>query len=208
MTEFAAGLLAGSLVSLAVVWPYCSVSLGRRGEALSFAPWSASGTASRGSRDLAGIVTLSLALLAISASPYWLKQDLGKGEQTTVAADLAGRDSDAGRIESYLASVGVVVPAPVQTPIEPQADLPDVATMIERLEQRLKATPGDVEGWRTLGWSYMSTGRPGDAVSAYDMALAAAPDRVDLKAARDEAASRAGPASNAKPMQSTPSKAD
>ncbi len=208
MTEFAAGLLAGSLVSLAIVWPYRSAGLPWRGQAATFAPWSTSSTTSRGARDLAGVVTLSLALLAISASAYWLRQDAGQGLPRTVAADLAARDGDVARIESYLASAGVAMPAPVQTPIEPQAGLPDVATMIERLEQRLKSTPGDVEGWRTLGWSYMSIGRPADAVSAYDMALATAPDRLDLKAARDEAASRSGPASNANPKQSTPSKAD
>ena len=54
--------------------------------------------------------------------------------------------------------------------------LGDVDTMIARLELRLKGDPSDVAGWRMLGWSRLQTGRPADAVIAYERAVALAPD--------------------------------
>ena len=40
------------------------------------------------------------------------------------------------------------------------------------LEARLEANPGDAEGWRMLGRTYLVSGRPGDAVAAYEKARA------------------------------------
>jgi cytochrome c-type biogenesis protein CcmH len=45
--------------------------------------------------------------------------------------------------------------------------LPDVNTMIERLAARLETTPGDIKGWRMLGWSYFNTGHYKQAAAAY-----------------------------------------
>jgi len=46
----------------------------------------------------------------------------------------------------------------------------DVAGMIGQLEAKLKQSPGDPEGWRMLGWSYIQTGRYADAAIAYGRA--------------------------------------
>lgn len=40
------------------------------------------------------------------------------------------------------------------------------------LEQRLQQSPGDAEGWRMLGRTYLVSGRPADAVNAYQKASA------------------------------------
>jgi cytochrome c-type biogenesis protein CcmH len=41
-----------------------------------------------------------------------------------------------------------------------------------QLEARLQQNPGDVEGWRMLGRTYLVSGRPADAVAAYEKASA------------------------------------
>jgi cytochrome c-type biogenesis protein CcmH len=45
-----------------------------------------------------------------------------------------------------------------------------VEQMIAKLEQRLAQSPGEVEGWRLLGRSYLVTNRPAKAVLAYQKA--------------------------------------
>ena len=65
--------------------------------------------------------------------------------------------------------------------------LPDVNTMIERLAARLETTPQDVEGWRTLGWSYFHTERYDQAVSAFEKALSLNPGSAELRASLEEA---------------------
>lgn len=42
--------------------------------------------------------------------------------------------------------------------------------VMAQLEERLAKNPGDAEGWRMLGRSYLVSGRPEDAVQAYDKA--------------------------------------
>lgn len=58
--------------------------------------------------------------------------------------------------------------------------LPDVETMIAGLRDRLAGDPSDARGWAMLGWSYASTGRPAEAVSAYERAAALLPDDPDI----------------------------
>ncbi|MEQ1576280.1 MAG: tetratricopeptide repeat protein [Hyphomicrobium sp.] len=70
------------------------------------------------------------------------------------------------------------------------ANLPDVGTMIARLVKRLEDEPGDKNGWRTLGWSYENTGQFGDAVKAYETALALDPQNTELAAAVSSAKSK------------------
>ncbi|MGE0055253.1 MAG: tetratricopeptide repeat protein [Hyphomicrobium sp.] len=71
--------------------------------------------------------------------------------------------------------------------------LPDVDTMISRLVQRLEASPDDVKGWTMLGWSYLNTQRPADAVKAYEHALQIEPENAELKQALSLAKEKAAP---------------
>jgi cytochrome c-type biogenesis protein CcmH len=73
----------------------------------------------------------------------------------------------------------------------PQAGLPPVEDMIERLAARLARSPKDPEGWRTLGWSYASTGRFSEAGQAYAKAIELNPDMAEIRSARVEALVRA-----------------
>jgi cytochrome c-type biogenesis protein CcmH len=69
----------------------------------------------------------------------------------------------------------------------PQAGLPSVEEMIDRLVARLAQNPNDAEGWRTLGWSYANTGRFSEAGEAYAKAIELAPDIAEIRSARVEA---------------------
>lgn len=61
--------------------------------------------------------------------------------------------------------------------------LPDVETMIGRLAARLETTPGDISGWRMLGWAQFQLGRYEQAMAALEKAQALAPNSADLQAA-------------------------
>ena len=63
----------------------------------------------------------------------------------------------------------------------------EVASMIGQLEQRMKASPNDAEGWRMLGWSYLQTGRNADAAQAYGKAAALDPHNGEYLSAQGEA---------------------
>ena len=67
------------------------------------------------------------------------------------------------------------------------AALPTVEEMTKRLAARLARNPDDVDGWRTLGWSYLNIGRFDDAIVAYDKAIERAPGNTELRDGRIEA---------------------
>ena len=63
--------------------------------------------------------------------------------------------------------------------------------MIERLAARLKTAPGDLKGWRMLGWSYLHTGRYKQAAIALARAAELDPNSAELKLAYEEAKAKA-----------------
>lgn len=67
------------------------------------------------------------------------------------------------------------------------SNLPPVDELIERLAVRLEKNPKDIQGWRTLGWSYLSLKRFDDAAAAYARAIEFFPVVADLYSARGEA---------------------
>jgi cytochrome c-type biogenesis protein CcmH len=69
----------------------------------------------------------------------------------------------------------------------PQTGLPPVDEMIQRLAARLLRNPKDAEGWRTLGWSYASTGRFSEASEAYAKAIELSPNIAEIRSARIDA---------------------
>ena len=68
-----------------------------------------------------------------------------------------------------------------------QNNLPDIQTMITRLKGRLAEQPQDIDGWITLGQSYMAVGRYMDAVTSFDRALEIRSNLPFVNAARGEA---------------------
>jgi cytochrome c-type biogenesis protein CcmH len=68
-----------------------------------------------------------------------------------------------------------------------QAGLPTVEEMMRRLAARLARNPADIEGWRTLGWSYLNIGRFTEAADAYAKAIALDPGNAELKGSRIDA---------------------
>jgi cytochrome c-type biogenesis protein CcmH len=75
--------------------------------------------------------------------------------------------------------------------------LPDVNTMIERLADRLKTSPKDIEGWRMLGWSYFQTRRYQQAATAYARAVELDPSSAEFKRAYEDAKAKAASSSPA-----------
>ena len=70
---------------------------------------------------------------------------------------------------------------------QPQSGLPPVDEMIQRLAARLSQNPKDAQGWRTLGWSYLSVARFAEASEAYAKAIELSPNDAELRSARIEA---------------------
>lgn len=91
-------------------------------------------------------------------------------------------------LDDYVRSIGAQTP---KTAASAGDLLPDVITMIDRLAARLEAAPRDVQGWRTLGWSYFNIGRYVDAAAAYAKALEIDPESPELKVAYNDAKAKA-----------------
>lgn len=84
---------------------------------------------------------------------------------------------------------------PAQHGLQSKADtLPDVHTMIERLATRLEKTPGDVRGWKMLGWSYFQLARYEEAAAAYARALGIEPGSAEIKALLETSKAKASAA--------------
>lgn len=80
-----------------------------------------------------------------------------------------------------------IAPATLVNASAPAGALDDVDTMIAKLAERLKTDVTDGEGFRMLGWSYVNTNRPAEAVTAYATAVKLLPGRADVHAGYGEA---------------------
>ncbi len=116
------------------------------------------------------------------------------GSAETNSAPDPGSDSEMlASLADYTRSVGAGEAA--STPADGNL-LPDVNVMIERLAARLETEPGDVKGWRMLGWSYLNMERYEQAAAAYAKALELDPSSVELKRLYDEAKAKASNSAN------------
>ena len=80
-------------------------------------------------------------------------------------------------------------PAATASSAAASAALPDVDTMIAKLIARLEKQPEDANGWKMLGWSYLNTERPEEAVRAYETALKLQPGDTEIKIGLEKAKS-------------------
>ena len=73
-------------------------------------------------------------------------------------------------------------PVPAATDQAHEVDPQQIEAMVERLAERLKGDPGNVEGWMLLGRSYSAFGRFKEAADAYATAVKLRPDDAQLLA--------------------------
>jgi cytochrome c-type biogenesis protein CcmH/NrfG len=100
-------------------------------------------------------------------------------------------DDPLAQLKEYAGSIATEQRASTATAPAAGKMLPDVNTMIDKLAARLEANPKDVEGWRTLGWSYFHTERFEQAASAFSRAVDLDPNSAELKRSYDEAKAKA-----------------
>src|SRR5262245_36520552 len=129
----------------------------------------------------------------------------GEGDPVSVLLSRSQSDGEMlQRLADYAGSPETGEPASVA---QAEKMLPDVDTMIERLADRLKTSPKDIEGWRMLGWSYFQTGRYQQAATAYARAVELDPNSTEFKRAYDDAKAKAAESSNIETASSLPTEA-
>jgi cytochrome c-type biogenesis protein CcmH len=159
----------------------------------------------RVARALTAPAAVFLLVAAIgAAASYMAAPPEAAGSVDASSASASGSEEDGEMLASltdYTRSIGADERASM--PADGKL-LPDVNTMIERLEARLATAPEDVKGWQLLGWSLFQMQRYEQAASAYSKALALDPSSAEIKRAYEEATAKASaPADSgtASPMQ-------
>jgi cytochrome c-type biogenesis protein CcmH len=145
------------------------------------------------SRNLLASILMAFLLVAgIGGATSYLRdppEATGSMDPITSSLSRSGLDGEMlARLKDYTGSLGTEEPASMAPPGK---QLPDVTTMIGRLAARLEATPGDVKGWRMLGWSYFHTGHYEEAATAYARAVELDPNSAEIKLAYAEAKAKA-----------------
>lgn len=151
-----------------------------------------------------GLVLVPLAMIAVSCFAGVVQSELNSSNaRSTLADDTASTQNPASEsndgsdptqaLESLRAYADTIDanrgPTATQSSAPNSVELPDVETMIMKLVTKLEKDPNDVNGWKMLGWSYLNTDRPDDAVKAYETALKLDPGNGDIKRALEQAKS-------------------
>jgi cytochrome c-type biogenesis protein CcmH len=137
-------------------------------------------------RGTTGTLIVAAAVFVLVAGIGAVTSYVGDPPEATGAGDTDGEML--ARLKDYTRSIGTKEPASMAAAGEL---LPDVDTMTKRLAARLETTPGDIKGWRMLGWSYFNTGRYGQAAAAYARAVELDPNSAELKLSYEEAKAKA-----------------
>jgi cytochrome c-type biogenesis protein CcmH len=145
-------------------------------------------------------------VLGVVAMRVWQSRDDAAVPQseTTAPETVAGVDGPSPNNRKLLIGAGALVvvaaaalllrPADKAAPAtvlgavsagDPKLD--DVDTSIQRLAKRLEKQPDDGEGFRLLGWSYVMTGKPQQAIEPYKRALQLLPGNAMVHAGYGEA---------------------
>ncbi len=145
--------------------------------------------------------------LGIVAMRVWQSREAGlaaKADEATAptfalpwAKVSQGRMLLAGAGVLLVAAIGIFVfrgqeaaepiVASTNAPTGSQQDLADVDTMIGKLSARLEKEPNDGEGFRMLGWSYLMTGRPQQAIAPFKRAMELLPKQASVQSGYAEA---------------------
>jgi cytochrome c-type biogenesis protein CcmH len=145
-------------------------------------------------RNLAVVAVAGIAIVG-SFGLYAWNNDLAN---SITSMQLGSRNSTSV-VDQLAAATAALPPGPLFLQNQPrgrvqgqqQATLGSVDEMIDRVVQRLKRNPKDVEGWRVLGWSYFNTDRFEESSAAYAKAIELSPNNAELRSAYGEALVRA-----------------
>jgi cytochrome c-type biogenesis protein CcmH len=148
-------------------------------------PNAGSSPLSRGERALAAVGVSAIIVGGLAAFAI-----AGANFDGTDASQRARSDSALAQADvAMLTAVARAAPAAPATPAK--TPLASVDELVQRLVARLQSNPGDVQGWRTLGWSYFNLARYDDAAAAYAKAIELAPDSAEDRDGRIESLLRA-----------------
>jgi cytochrome c-type biogenesis protein CcmH len=145
-------------------------------------------------RNLAVVAVAGIAIVG-SFGLYAWNNDLAN---SITSMQLGSRNSTSV-VDQLAAATAALPPGPLflqnqqrgRVQGQQQATLGSVDEMIDRVVQRLKRNPKDVEGWRVLGWSYFNTDRFEESSAAYAKAIELSPNNAELRSAYGEALVRA-----------------
>ena len=134
--------------------------------------------------------------LVVVAAVFFLVSGIGAAtsyleypRRELASADANASDAELlARLQNYAGSIPADDPSPPKTA---GTMLPDVNTMVDRLAARLETNPKDLEGWRTLGWSYFHMARYDQAATAFGHAVDLDPASTELKRSYDDAKAKA-----------------
>jgi len=152
--------------------------------------WGIGQSLRRSSRTLIAPAAVFLLVVGVGAPASHLADTLeAPGAADTNPAWDPGSDNDMlASLTDYTRSIGADGAA--STPADGNL-LPEVNVMIERLAARLETAPGEVKGWRMLGWSYFNMERYEQAAAAYAKAVDLDPSSAELKRSYEEAKAKA-----------------
>ena len=145
----------------------------------------------------------SAAQVTANASDSPAFEELSNAPDGDLTSDSDKRQQDYERFRAYTnglrTKMQMLAGSGLSPPAEETQNLPDVDTMISRLEKRLETDSANVEGWRMLGWSYLHTGKYAEAERAYTTALSLDSSNADTKKALNEvrASAKSGAADTA-----------
>ena len=145
-------------------------------------------------RNLAVVAVAGIAIVGSFGLHAW-NNDLAN---SITSMQLGSRNSTSV-VDQLAAATAALPPGPLflqnqqrgRVQGQQQATLGSVDEMIDRVVQRLKRNPKDVEAWRVLGWSYFNTDRFEESSAAYAKAIELSPNNAELRSAYGEALVRA-----------------
>src|SRR5262245_28424480 len=162
-------------------------------------------------RNVAGALIVAAAsfliIAGIGAATSYVSGPEAPGSGDTASALLSRSQSNDETLERLAGYAGSPETEGSASTAAADKMLPDVDTMIERLADRLKTSPKDIEGWRMLGWSYFQTGHYREAATAYARAVELDPSSTEFKRAYEDAKAKAAESSNIETASSLPAEA-
>ncbi len=148
-----------------------------------------------GARTSALILALLTAVAAFSFARI-PPHELHASTSASAFADESSSDAKALQdLQAYAETIDAKQPS----------ELPDVDTMIAKLLTRLEKEPGNVQGWKMLGWSYLNMDRAEEAVKAYEAALKLEPSDIEIKKGLEAAKSAKTVKTQTAPSDPSPS---